>query len=333
MEVQAGRNGAAPGPPLFIVGCGRSGTTMLRLMLDSHPDMAIPGEGHFIPFTHKILDRFRRSDGSLDAEGLGRRLIDTVHFRRWEVPDEVALRRIRALRNPEFPAVVEALYMSYADMTGKTRWGDKTPIYVRHIPLLADLFPTARFVQVIRDGHDVALSYLSVPWGPSTIWEVAQKWRRDVTTGRSSGEKLGPERYLEVRYEDLIAGPGAQLERICSFAELSFDDRMLDYHKDAGSRLQVQSASTEFHRSATKPPTVGIRDWRSQMPPSQIEAFEALTRDTLVDLGYEVQTPATSGARRVEAAFRDKLLDLRVAGSRTKNRALKRWSNATSDNP
>lgn len=316
-------------PPLFVVGCGRSGTTMLRLMLDSHPDLAIPGEGHFIPFSQKILHEFVGPNGELDSEALARRLINTVHFRRWAVPDEVAMGRVRALRDPDFAGVVEALYMSYAELHGKVRWGDKTPIYVRHIPLLAELFPAARFVHVIRDGHDVALSYLSVPWGPATIWEVAQKWKRDVSAGRAGGEDLGPKRYLEIRYEDLVADPGAELSRLCSFGDLPFDERMLSYHDDADRRLQVQPASTEFHRSATKPPTAGIRDWRNQMPQAHVEAFEALAGDTLLEFGYEVRRPVASRTRRAEAAFRDRLLDLRIAGSRKKNRALRKWSRAT----
>jgi hypothetical protein len=330
--VMRGRMGAeqsAEHPPLFVVGCGRSGTTMLRLMLDTHPDLAIPGEGHFIPFTHKILHRFVGAEGQLDSEALTHRLINTVHFRRWGVPDEMVLRRVRALHDADFPSIVEALYMSYADLRGKARWGDKTPIYVRHLPLLAELFPSARFIHVIRDGHDVALSYLSVPWGPSTIWEVAQKWSRDTSTGRSAGGNLGPYRYLEIRYEQLVSDPETELKRLCSFGDLSFDKQMLDYHSDAGGRLQVQPASTEFHRSATKPPTTGIRDWRSQMSSAQVEAFEALAGDALLELGYEVRKPIATKTRRAEAALRDKLLDLRTAGSRTKNRALRKWSGVT----
>jgi hypothetical protein len=329
MRARTGANESAGHPPLFVVGCGRSGTTMLRLMLDTHPDLAIPGEGHFIPFTHKILHRFVGPEGQLDSEALTHRLLNTVHFRRWGVPDEMALRRVRALHRADFAGIVEALYLSYADLTGKARWGDKTPIYVRHIPLLAELFPSARFIHVIRDGHDVALSYLSVPWGPSTIWEVAQKWSRDTSAGRSAGGYLEPHRYLEIRYEDLVSDTEIELERLCSFGDLRFDERMLDYHSDAGVRLQVQPAKTRFHRSATRPPTAGIRDWRSQMSEGQIEAFEALAGNTLLEFGYEVRRPIATKTRRAEAALRDKLLDLRTAGSRTKNRALRKWSGVT----
>jgi hypothetical protein len=316
-------------PPLFVVGCGRSGTTMLRLMLDSHPQLAIPGEGHFIPYTHKILRRFITPEGTLDAEAVAVRIMRTTHFRRWEVPDEVALRRVRKLSNPNFGDVVEALYMSYADLHGKLRWGDKTPIYVRRIPLLAELFGSARFVHVIRDGHDVALSYLSVPWGPSTIWEVAQKWTRDVSAGRLAGEALGPRRYLEIRYEDLVASPEVELTRLCEFGDLPFERRMLDYHSDAGTRLQVQPNTTEFHRSATKPPTAGMRDWRTQMPASQVEAFEAVAGGLLQQLGYERRNAALTRAGRAQAATHGKLLDLKAAGSKAKKRVLRARSSNT----
>jgi hypothetical protein len=315
-------------PPLFVVGCGRSGTTMLRLMLDSHPDLAIPGEGHFITYNHKIKRRFMTPQG-LDAEALARRIIGTIHFARWEVPEEFALSRVRALQDPGFADVVEALYMSYADFKGKVRWGDKTPIYVLQIPLLARLWPSARFVHVIRDGHDVALSYLSVPWGPSTIWQVARKWVRDVTAGRDAGAALGPDRYLEVRYEDLISSPEAELQKICALADLPFTSQMLNYHNDAGTRLQVQPETTEYHRSATKPPTKGMRDWRVQMSPAQINAFEAVAGDLLATLGYERWNSTVSIAKRAEVAARWKLLDLKAAGSKAKKKVLpSRSSNA-----
>jgi Sulfotransferase family len=306
-------------PPLFVVGCGRSGTTMLRLMLDSHPDLAIPGEGHFIPYNYKIRNRFMTPEG-LDAERLARRITATTHWQRWGVPEANALERVRALQRPDFADVIEALYMSYADTGNKVRWGDKTPIYVRQIPLLARLWPDARFVHVIRDGHDVALSYLSVPWGPTTIWEAARKWTKDVSAGRRAGHDLAAGKYLEVRYEDLVSDPGAELRKICALADLPFTTEMLEYHSDAGSRLQVQPNTTEFHQSATKPPTRGLRNWRTQMSRAQIEAFEALAGDTLEQLGYERLGSRVTRAKRAEVLARSKLLDLKAAGSKAKKR-------------
>src|SRR6266545_1616703 len=158
------------GPPVFVVGCGRSGTTMLRLMLDAHPELAIPGESHFIPPLWSARRRYLRG-GRLDADLLLTELFRTLHFQMWKLPEAEVRRRVSGLMDPGFADVIGSVFAVYAEHQGKERWGDKTPIYVRHLPLLATLFGDARFVHLIRDGRDVTLSYLSVPWGPSTIWQ------------------------------------------------------------------------------------------------------------------------------------------------------------------
>ena len=309
-------------PPVFVVGCGRSGTTMLRLMLDSHPDLAIPGEGHFIPFAYRGRHK-HISGGLLDAEGLARKIMRGLHFRRWEVPSELVLDRVRALENPNFASVVEALYMSYAELHGKVRWGDKTPVYVRVIPLLAELFPAAVFIHVIRDGRDVALSYLSVPWGPTSIWQAARKWKKDVSAGRGAAADLGAARYVELRYENLVADPSAELRRLCSFAGLSFEERMLGYHSDAVDRLQAGPGAADYHRSAFAPPTAGLRDWRTQMAPADVESFEAVAGDLLSELGYERRRSVVTRAKRAEVAARGNLLAARTVGSKLKKKLLR----------
>ena len=290
------------GPPLFVVGCGRSGTTMLRMMLTTHPDLAIPWESHFIV----PLWKGRRKLGgreSPDVERIVAHIQSTSLFRLWELPDDAVRRRVDALERPTFGDVIEAVFRAYADHQSKCRWGDKTPIYVQWIPVLADLFPTARFVHVIRDGRDVAMSYLSVPWGPDDIWGCAVKWRRDVGAGRRHGPVLGSRRYLEVRYEALVQEPRPTLERICDFAALAFDERMLDYRQEARS-VGSRPLQSPYHASATKPPTPGLRDWRSQMPHEQVLAFEAVAGALLTDLGYERRHPSVPRRSRIEAAAR-----------------------------
>lgn len=315
------------GPPLFVVGCGRSGTTLLRLMLDSHPALAIPGESHFIPALWRSRRRYR-SNGALDARRLAGDVMRTPHFRQWELPEERVRRRIDALGHrgfpsPGFPDVIEAVFMGYADHHGKTRWGDKTPIYVLSIPLLAGLFPGARFVHVVRDGRDVALSYLSVPWGPKTIWQAARKWRRDVMAGIRAGGDLGPDRYLELRYAELVDSPAIVLQRICGFASLPFSEAMLSYHRDAEVRIQSRPERTVFHTSVTKPVTGGLRDWRTQMPDPQVRAFEAVAGDLLGRLGFERRHPRPSTRLRAEGAIRVGALDVFAAGSDAKKLILR----------
>ena len=217
--------------PLFIVGCGRSGSTMLRLMLDSHPELAIPGESHLIPAIWRRRASYH-SNGVLDVSRLTADILRSPHIGEWNVSEEAVRRRVASLDPPTIAGVIEAVYLASAEQRGKGRWGDKTPSYVMAIPLVATLFPAARFIHLIRDGRDVALSYLARPMFPRTIWEAAWRWNQMVTAGLKTGRPLGSQRYLEVRYEDLVDDARAVLHRICAFADLSFDGSMLDYHRD-----------------------------------------------------------------------------------------------------
>lgn len=295
---------------------------MLRLMMDSHDEIAIPGESHFIPRLWRLRSRYL-SNGRLDAERLAADIMRTPFFQQWGIPQERVWRRVARLTSPSFTDVVEAFFLGYADEQGKTRWGDKTPIYVLHIPLLAVLFPEARFIHIIRDGRDVALSYFEFPLGPSNVWEAACRWRRDVTAGQRAGAAFQG-RYMEVRYEELVRDPRVVLEAICSFMAIAFHPRMLEYHQDAGARIQSRDDLTGFHKSVKRPPIVGIRSWREQLPPSQIRDFEAVAGPLLTDLGYERLFPKVHLIGRLEAALKVGHIRSRAFGSRMKKNILRR---------
>lgn len=301
------------GPPFFVVGCGRSGSTMLRLMLDAHPDLAVPGESHFIPPLWRSRRRFER-DGRLDAEALAHAVAATPHFGHWKIPAEPYLARVRALHRPTFADVIEAAFLANAERHGKTRWADKTPIYVRRIELLAGLFPHARFVHLIRDGRDVALSYVSVPWGPTTIPEAAFKWRTDVTAGRHAGARLGPGRYREIRYEDLIDEPRALLEDLCGFVDLPFHEAMLEHHVEVDRARLAPTSGLPFHSRAATPPKAGVRDWRTQMAVADARTFDAIAGPLIEALGYERGDAGASILDRAAAAAR-------IAGYRARETA------------
>jgi Sulfotransferase family len=314
-------DGSRP-PPLFVVGCGRSGTTMLRLMLDAHPDLAIPGESHFITALWADRRRYNGPNG-LDVERLVRDVVRSPRFQLWKTPEAIVRRRVRQLERPTFESVMEATFASYAEHRGKTRWGDKTPIYVRSIPLLHRLFPNGRFLHVIRDGRDVALSYLTLPWGPDTIWRSAYKWRRDVSAGRRDGGRLRDGRYAEIRYESLVRDPRTTLEAICAFADLPFDHRMLEYHRDGAQRLEAREVRAKYHASAATPPKSGLRDWRNQMKDRDVVAFESVAGTLLSELGYERRFRDIGARRRAGATIRIAGYDLLGWGSRAKKWSLR----------
>jgi hypothetical protein len=179
-------------------------------MLCAHPRIAIPSESNFLPAFYRA---FGDPATETEARALATRILGLHWVKKWNLPVEPG----DFAADRSFAAVIARLYGCYAAREGKTRWGDKTPSYVRHLPLLADLFPGARFVHVVRDGRDVALSFVRHYAGPRNVYTAAEHWLRSVEEGRRAGEALGPASYLEVRYEDLIAGPEAVLRGVCAF--------------------------------------------------------------------------------------------------------------------
>lgn len=267
----------------FVVGCGRSGTTFLAAMLDSHSALAIPGESGFL----LAAARSPFSPGSRShIEAFCSLLTSFDRFRRWNL-DTTALAAYLEARHPS--DALEALrgtYAFYAAQHAKPYYGDKTPDHVLQIPRLAAMFPEAQFIHLVRDGRDVALATLAVDWGPSSVAGAAHYWRHRVGVGRRDGRLLGPERYLEVRYESLLTATRETLLSVTEYLGLPFEERMLSYGEAAERQLSMSPDATA-DRSLRRPPTSGLRDWRRDMAQSDVDVFEAIAGSLLDELGYE----------------------------------------------
>jgi Sulfotransferase family len=302
----------------FFVGSGRSGTTLVRAIFDSHPHLAIPGESNFISAMGKNRHRYETDDG-LATEAFLSDLLAHPRFRLWGVPED-AIRTSFAESPPgNFADGVRRAFELYAAQKGKSRYGDKTPGYVMHLPLLARLFPEARFVHIIRDGRNVALSYLEVSFGPESIEQAALRWRRFVARGRRTGARLGPKRYLEVRYEDLIEDPEETVQTMCQFLDIRFDPQMFRYPERA-TEVAQGSAFPEVHGHLGLPPTTGLRDWRAQMSANDLTTFEILAGDVLSEMGYERAVTRPGISKRARATGKR----LRLETARVRRRLGKR---------
>lgn len=268
-------------------------------MFDSHPELAIPDESHFVVNLGRVRERYE-AGGTFRVDRFVDDLIGHWAFRRWGLPEEEVREALRSSSFRDLPDAIRRVYELYALHQGKPRYGDKTPSYVIHIPLLADLFPEARFIHLIRDGRDVALSYLDMDFGPSTVGEAAIYWRRFVLLGRTAGRRLGPERYREVRYEDLLDDPESTLGDLCGFVGLNPDPAMLRFSERAGF-VTDSPREQRRHGNLLRPLTKGLRDWRRDMSPHDVALFEALAGDLLEELGYERGVSAVSLLTRAEA--------------------------------
>jgi Sulfotransferase family len=292
-----------PTVPL-LVGCRRSGTTLLRVMFDANAQLAMPLEAYFpIHPRASWLD----ADGSLDTGRALAQLRRARWFAKLRLGDEAldAIAEDRAIVT--YPDLLRALYRSYARAQGKPRYGDKTPRHVIFIPELAQMFPEARFVHIVRDGRDVALSLLEVDKEIPDLRTAARFWRDRVMKAREDGRALGGDRYIEVRYEDLLDDAEGELRRLCSFVDLPYDDAMPRYYE----RIPEMIIGTGEHRKLSKPPTKGLRDWRQALSAGEAAAFDAVAGSALDAFGYErAAVPASRGARlRVMAS--DGAMDLR----------------------
>ena len=261
----------------FIVGSARSGTTLLRLILNAHPEVAVPPESRFITELWTGNDEVGVDDflGAL----AGHRL-----FRVWNVDVDEVRREIGTAERVPFADGVEAAYRAWGRAKHKSCWGDKTPRYIESIPLLAKLWPEAKFVHQIRDGRNVVLSYGDVPFGPKTLGKAADLWARRVTAGLLEGRKLGPQRYLEIRYEEFVANPASQAKTLCDFLGIDFDPDMLDYAEKA--RTDILPRAARYNPHVAESPKTSLRAWENQMPDRHIEMFEAIAGNVLDMLEY-----------------------------------------------
>jgi len=293
-----------PLPAPFVCGVTRSGTTLLRLMLDSHPEVAIPGETHWVP---KLIKAFERSKQSADdAADL---VIDHKRWGDFHLDAEEVRAQIRALHPITAADVIRTFYSIYTQREGKSRYGDKTPGYIQEMRRIQRVLPEARFVHIIRDGRDVSLSHMRMNWGPETYAESAKLWRNRIRKARKMAPSI--DHYTEVRFEDLVADTEGVLRRVCEFIELDFDPVMLSYHERAEGRLaekarelprknrpnQTAEARLDSHKLAKEPPRADrVGMWRERMTPEEIAEYEAVAGDMLVELGYELGSDA--GAER-----------------------------------
>jgi hypothetical protein len=294
--------GAFMQAPFFIVGNDRSGTTMLRLIVDRGPDAAVPPESMFLTDYAPAFEAGEPRDAAA-ADELMRRVWEHPKVRLWELGTAPPAVPAGLLGADAYRFIAAAPFEAYAARHGKPRWGDKTPHYVHHVDHLLRLWPGARFVVLVRDGRDVALSLRRMPFGPNNAWAASQWWARGIRAGaRAQAEHPGA--VLTVRYEDLAERPAEEVRRVCEFLGLSYSDAMLELEHVDPARI-VPDQAAWFPTLFDGINTSAVGRWRREMGARDRRIFAALAGAELAQLGYDVE-PAAGPAlsARQERMFR-----------------------------
>jgi hypothetical protein len=286
-------------PVPFIVGVPRSGTTMLRLMLDAHSELAIPPKTMF-------LNLFLRSNcKQLSIHEFVYQLSDSP---RWAIfgfePDELinAMGVILKKTSANIPELIRAHYQAYAQKQGKTRWGgEKSGIQLKSMLEISLVLPEAHFIHIIRDARSVVLSLKKAYFTKNrNVVALANNWVTSITKAREKAQKLP--HYVEIKYEDLVLSTELNLQSICKFIELPYQSSMLNYYQNASSRLEELKRDPQYgdYKTAdekinelfpliSKSPDISRIDaWKKELSIAEIREIESIAGKLLTDLGYTI---------------------------------------------
>ena len=286
--------------PFFILGAQRSGTTMLRLMLNTHSNLAVPHEtGFIVPFYQKLSNYMPLSDNSnleriVSDIGNSKHVIKGKHIKNRQ--------RLLSMQVESYADLVDAIMMQCAQEAGKQRWGDKTPSYTTDLDILWRLFPGCKFIHLVRDGRDVLLSQRKLSWGSKNTVRLAEDWRWKTTLCHKVGSVLPAGCFLEIRYEDLITNTEEKLRTICEFLGEPFEKSLLEYHVNAKS--SVPSASLQWHENSIRPPDPDkLYAWKSKLSIADRVIFEQVAGPTLELFNYEIENLHSTLSSKTKALY------------------------------
>lgn len=268
---------------VFVVGCPRSGTTLVQQLLNAHPEIRIGPETHFIHRFWQQRDRF----GDLRGDGWSRLVREVAAIPELAdigvTPDEVVAEAEGLERHPG------RLLLTLLDRfgSGAAVTGEKTPNHLLYMPLLQEWIPGARFIHVLRDPRAVANSWRTVPWSSGTVFGDAAIWRRYLRTARRNPPRPGT--LLVVRYEELVEHPADELRRMARFLELPYDERMLEHHRSGSVAVDVEREP--WKRRVAEPISAGPASrWRQELTRREVFEVEATVGGLMERVGYPAST-------------------------------------------
>ncbi len=290
--------------PFFIVGCERSGTTLLQTLLDAHPNIAIPPESHIFHRFAQVFDSYKDLQRTDNLERFVTLLLEDHWIQRWDL--NISVQDFCAgLKTRTITGCIDHLFHCYLQKVNKCRWAEKTPLHVMYLPRILEFFPQAKFIHLIRDGRDMAESMRRMWFGPTSIYGIAQRWRTRVGAFYDFKSQMHPNQYLELRYEDLVSEPDKYLAILCEFLEeppIQIGDHVPDTHlKDFYAN---HNKAGTYHKSLLNQiSTKKIGIYRTVLTAREIEIFEYVAQSLLRVYGYSMETSVPIGPHLGEKSY------------------------------
>ncbi len=273
--------------PFFVVGAGRSGSTLLRMILASHSQLSIPPETWYLESLVANLP-IARSLGQAEVEQAVR--IMTCHYR-WpdmKLDADEFRRTALGLYDPMLRDVVSLVYDTFLKREGKIRWGDKTPGYIKIVDQLVRLYPQAKFIHILRDGRDVAKSFQSVGWYGPWLYKNTQEWTEAVDLAERWHHSAFGKRIHLVRYEDIVLDTEKTVRGICAFLGEDYEPQMLSWQQKVGQL--VPEREKQIHGKLNRPSEDGdVARWQREMTAREILVAEAFMGRNLNRFGYPLR--------------------------------------------
>ncbi|HET9729773.1 MAG TPA: sulfotransferase [Acidimicrobiia bacterium] len=276
--------------PIFVVGAGRSGTTLLRLMLNEHPAISIPSESHFIA---PLLQTFA-PNSVLSGTNIDTALSIVTSTPQWRDDFAHTPGELRAAVGTEPVTLAAFIDRVFRLEVGPDpeRWGDKTPAYLHCVRPLLECFPDAQVIAIVRDPRDVYLSLAELGWFGSTPWEIGRYIARNGALVERWRRQYAPSRYTVVRYEDVVLDTENTLRSVCSFLRVPYDESMDAFFEHATSNVPSRELQQQHTKLLRAPRAEDVGRWRRESRLIDRAQVEALTNEMVIRHGYERRVSA-----------------------------------------
>lgn len=294
-------------PMFFIVGKGRSGTTLLQTLLDANPHVLIPLESRFVIHLKSKYESIEKWNEEKILEYYNDLFTDIKFSTLWQVNRERLKKELLAAGSEaDFPLLCKIVYLNYISMFSKQEIrliGDKNPIYTIFTADLLRIFPGSKFIHLVRDYRDNLHSHMTV-FPVKNVPFLARKWKF-YNEEAERLKKQHPQSVLTVRYEDLVADPVMQLKMVCEFLNVEFAPAMMEFHKGtnkAYDRLGVYI--DKYHSNILNPVNRSKVDvWKSQMKKEHIQTADHIAGHYAKRYGYQKQFAEGTFRLALQSAF------------------------------